>query len=212
MARILIVYGTSYGQTERIVGEIARVLTGCHHTVSVLRGDRLPAGLALEEYDGFVVAASVLFGRHQRYVRAFVRDHVARLNAAPSAFVSVCGAMAGSNSEGERRAEGYRDEFLDTTGWRPGMARSFAGGLPYTRYRPWVRWMMKLISRRTGRPTDTSRDYDFTDWSGVGEFARQFVGLIAAARQRPPRERRWRPRRVHLTKTSRLTVSSDTTS
>jgi hypothetical protein len=69
--------------------------------------------------------------------------------------------------------------------------------------------MMKRISRRTGRPTDTSRDYDFTDWNGVNEFARQLVSLIAAVRQRPPRERRWRPRRVHLTRTSPVTVSSD---
>jgi menaquinone-dependent protoporphyrinogen oxidase len=180
MAKILIVYGTAYGQTERIAQEIARVLTGSQHAVNVLKGDRLPTSLALDEYDGFVVASSILYGRHQRYIHAFVRDHLARLNAVPSAFVSVCGAMAGSAPEAAVMAQGYLNKFLRTTGWRPAMARSFAGGLAYSRYRPWVRWMMKMISRQTGRPTDTSRDYDLTNWSGVNQFARQFAGLFAA--------------------------------
>jgi menaquinone-dependent protoporphyrinogen oxidase len=42
--------------------------------------------------------------------------------------------------------------------------------------------MIKMISRRTGGPTDTSRDYDFTDWSAVAEFARQFGGLLPGDR------------------------------
>jgi menaquinone-dependent protoporphyrinogen oxidase len=181
MASILIVYGTAYGQTERIAQLIARVVRASDHEVTLLHGDRLPAGAALEAHDGFVVAASVLFGRHQRYIERFVRDHLAKLNSAPSAFVSVCGAMAGASPEGAREARQYLDRFLQRTGWRPAIALSFAGGLPYTRYRPWTRWMMKLISRRTGRPTDTSRDYDFTDWAGVAQFAERFAGLLPPA-------------------------------
>jgi menaquinone-dependent protoporphyrinogen oxidase len=181
MARILIIYGTAYGQTERIAREIAGVLREAAHAVDLVKGDRLPAGWAIDEYDGVVVAASVLFGRHQRYIRAFVREHLARLNAVPSAFVSVCGAMAGSNPEAASMAEGYLRKLLATTGWRPTLTKSFAGGLPYTRYGPWVRWMMKMISRQTGRPTDTSRDYDFTDWSGVRDFARQLADLFPLA-------------------------------
>jgi menaquinone-dependent protoporphyrinogen oxidase len=182
MAKILIVYGTAYGQTERIALEIARVLRNSEYAVDVARGDRLPTGLALDEYDGFLIAASVLYGRHQRYLQTFVRDHVTRLNAMPSAFVSVCGAMAGSAPEGVAMAQGYLEKFLRTTGWLPKIAESFAGELAYTRYSPWIRWMMKMISRRTGRPTDTSRDYDLTDWARVDQFAQQFAALFAAAR------------------------------
>ena len=183
MARILIVYGTAHGQTERIAREIARALTDAGDDVTAVQGNRLPAGLEPREYDGYVVAASVLYGRHQRYIRAFVRRHLASLNAVPSAFVSVCGAMAGSNPGAARTAQLYLQKFLDTTGWRPTLAKSFAGALPYTKYSPWVRWMMKMISRRTGRPTDTSRDYDFTDWSDVQQFARRFAGLFAVSAQ-----------------------------
>jgi menaquinone-dependent protoporphyrinogen oxidase len=187
MARVLIVYGTAYGQTERIAHEIARVLRESEHEVSLARGDQLPSGMTPDAYDGVVVGASVLLGRHQRYIESFARAWAPRLNVLPSAFVSVCGAMVGPAPEAERAARAYRERFLEATGWHPAIARSFAGGLAYTRYRPWVRWMMKMIGRRTGRPTDTSRDYDLTDWSAVTQFAREFAGLL-----RPDREGRAR--------------------
>src|SRR6185295_5922534 len=112
MSKVLIVYGTAYGQTERIAQEIARVLRESDHEVSLMRGDRLPAGMSLGEYQGVVVAASVLFGRHQRYIERFVRERGARLTTLPSAFVSVCGAMANPALEGERVARGYRERLL----------------------------------------------------------------------------------------------------
>src|SRR4029453_16020551 len=69
MPRILIVYGTTYGQAERLAGRLASGLRDAGCTVDMHRGDRLPAGLGVESYDGVVVAASVLMGHHQRYIR-----------------------------------------------------------------------------------------------------------------------------------------------
>jgi menaquinone-dependent protoporphyrinogen oxidase len=180
MSRILIVYGSAYGQTARISQRIAQGLAQAGHRVITLDGKQLSPELSLAEYDGFVIAASVLFGHHQRYIEAFVRRHVDRLNAGPSAFVSVCGAAVGSAPEGMRQAQGYADTFLRQTGWRPQAIRLLAGALPYTKYGLFTRWMMKMISRRTGRPTDTSRDYDFTDWDDVDEFAHELAGTLAA--------------------------------
>ena len=68
-------------------------------------------------------------------------------------------------------ANGGRDPTLEAfsarTGWHPGRAVSFAGALPYTRYNPLLRFVMKRISHTT----DTSRDHDFTDWKAVRAFA-----------------------------------------
>lgn len=187
MARVLIVYGTAYGQTERIVREIARVLRESEHEVRLERGDQVPADMSLGGYDGIVVAASVQVGRHQRYIERFVRQRATWLMTLPSAFVSVCGAMAAPGPEAARTAQGYRDRFLASTGWHPSLARSFAGGLAFSRYRPWVRWVMKLIVRRAGGPTDTSRDYDFTDWPAVAEFAREFASALPGDSHHPLR-------------------------
>jgi menaquinone-dependent protoporphyrinogen oxidase len=180
MADILMVYGTSYGQTEKIVKRMAERLTELGHRLSVWRGDALPTEQRLEDFDAVVVGGSVYFGRHQRHLEEFVRDHLAPLNGMPSAFVSVCGALAAGWPHGPREARKYVQRFLARTGWRPEFTRSFAGAVTYTQYGRLIRWVMQRISRRTGRPTDTSRDWDFTDWRAVDDFAEKLHGFLKA--------------------------------
>jgi menaquinone-dependent protoporphyrinogen oxidase len=177
MANILAVYGTAYGQTERIVLEIARVLRGMGHKVTTIKGDR-PDGFSFDGVDAVLVAASVLYGRHQRYIREFTRRYAANLNALPSAFVSVSGAAAGQSPEGRRQAQECVDRLLEETGWRPRLVELVAGAMAYTRYDPVTRWIIKLISRRKGGPTDTSRDHELTDWQAVDRFARRFGEVV----------------------------------
>ena len=63
--KVLLVFGSAYGQTEKIVRRLAIRLEENGNRCVVARGNALPPGLRLEEFDGFVVAGSVLFGRHQ---------------------------------------------------------------------------------------------------------------------------------------------------
>jgi menaquinone-dependent protoporphyrinogen oxidase len=184
MKRILIVYGTSYGQTARIVRAIAGVLEDMRFMVTCRRGDELRDDTPLDGFDAVLVAGSVLFGRHQRYIEEFARTHATTLAALPSGFLSVCGALGGSWVKGEKEAAGYREDFARRTGWHPARAWSVAGRVAYTEYPFLVRLVMQLISWRTGLPTDTSRNYEFTDWSHVERIARLFgdeVGEIPVA-------------------------------
>jgi menaquinone-dependent protoporphyrinogen oxidase len=174
MSKILVVYGSKYGQTGRVVHRIAGVLRDAGHAVDVYQGDQLPHSLSLADYDGFLVAASVLMGHHQKYIRDFARRHAERLNGAPSAFVSVCGA--GGDPP---RAQAYVDALLRETGWRPTVTRSFTGAVAYTQYGWLSRWFLRLISRRKGLPTDTSRDWDFTEWNEVERFAAELAVTLA---------------------------------
>jgi menaquinone-dependent protoporphyrinogen oxidase len=184
MSQVLVVYGTSYGQTGKVVERIARDLTHRGHRVTVWKGDNLPTHYRLDDFDGFVIAGSVQFGKHQSYLTDFVKQHASRINPRPAVFVSVCGALAGSWARGEIEAQKYVARFCEETGLLPGIARSVAGALPYTRYSFPVRWVMKLISRATGRPTDTSRDWEFTDWDQVDRIAAEFAADLASAAPR----------------------------
>ena len=178
MAKVLVVYGTAYGQTQRIARRIVDQLADQGHTVSMYKGDNLPAYLPLEDYDAFMVAASVIRGQHQRYIRDFARRNAMRLNVAPSAFVSVSGAAAGSPDQARECVE----EFFRQTGWHPAIWATFAGAMAYTQYGPVLRWIMKLISRRQGGPTDTSRDHEMTDWAAVDQFAERLAqGLVVSS-------------------------------
>jgi menaquinone-dependent protoporphyrinogen oxidase len=39
---------------------------------------------------------------------------------------------------------------------------------------------MRRISAKEGGDTDTSRDYEYTDWAAVDRFARELVTRVAA--------------------------------
>jgi menaquinone-dependent protoporphyrinogen oxidase len=54
-----------------------------------------------------------------------------------------------------------------------------AGALLYTHYNFFIRWMMKRIVATAGGDTDTSRDYEYTDWNDVRAFARDFGASVA---------------------------------
>lgn len=188
--RILIVYGTSYGQTARVANRLHRLLFERGFDVTLLDGAAVPADFCPVDYDGVLVGASMIMRGYQRHIAMFVRRHAAVLNARPSAFFAVSGA-AGSKNPLER-AEAHRlmEEFCRKAGWHPVLAVSLAGAIAYTRYNFVLRWAMKRISRKEGGSTDTTRDHEYTDWHQVeqlaAEFAERVDEAVLRARGEPP--------------------------
>ncbi|MFC6726091.1 flavodoxin domain-containing protein, partial [Halobium palmae] len=95
------------------------------------------------------------------------------LNDRPTAFLSV--SLSASDEATRAEAEGYVDEFLAETGWTPDATLAVAGAVPYTKYGFLKRLLMKRIVGKRGGDTDTSRDYEYTDWDAVDEFAAAFA-------------------------------------
>jgi len=121
----------------------------------------------------------------------FVKRHIEELNRIPTAFLSVSLSEAGAEdtkAPQERRAQAVLDVrkmiegFLVETGWHPTLVRAVAGALPYTKYNLLMRFIMKWISRRAGGDTDTSRDYEYTDWAAVERFAAEFEAPLREPR------------------------------
>jgi len=180
--KILAVYGSEYGQAEAVIRRIANALERSGHSVSISRADRVPRGTNVADFDAVLVGASIIMGRYQRYVRDFVRRHLDDLNRLPSAFVSVSGASPEDVPEWRTAATEYVAKFLTETSWSPRWKATFSGALRYKRYGIVTRWIMKRISAHSGGPTDTSRDYEFTDWAAVDRFGSEVVSAVARER------------------------------
>ena len=166
MLRILIPYGTTEGQTARISEYLADVFRDHGHEAYAadIKGSGAPEP---DDYDD--------------YVRDFVKENRNALERLPSAFFSV--SLAAHDDTGQ--AEGYIEEFVEETGWRPGMVGLFGGALLYTHYGFIKRYVMKQITRHKGSPdTDTSRDYVYTDWESVKHFAEEFLELAPSRTSR----------------------------
>jgi menaquinone-dependent protoporphyrinogen oxidase len=188
MTRVLIVYGTGEGQTAKISERIARMIRNRGHTADAVDAGDLAKGSTTEGYDAAIVGASIHMGKHEDYVRDFVRENRALLESIPSAFFSVSLTAHDATEKARKEVEGYVESFEEETGWRPDKVAIFAGALLYTHYGFIKRRMMKKIVRDTGNPdTDTSRDYEYTDWNEVERFTEEF--LEEAARQLAPNAR-----------------------
>lgn len=178
--RVLIVYASAHGQTEKIAARIGDVLTDAGIGVTMVRASEVPRSLPIVAFDAVVVGASIHFNRHQRTVERFVRDNAASLGRVPSAFFSVSGSAARTTPEERAAASRYVERFLADCDWHPNRSIALAGAVRYTRYNPLLRWVMRRISAKAGLSTDTSRDHEYTDWTQVQRLAEDIAALVPA--------------------------------
>jgi menaquinone-dependent protoporphyrinogen oxidase len=181
--RTLIAFGSTQGQTRKIVDFIAARWRDAGHDVAVI--DAARAGRTTDPllYDAVLLAASLHLGRYQPAVVRFARVNAAALSNIPSSFVSVSLSAAGKDADDLAGLDRADQALFARTGWHPTQVHHAAGALAYTRYNFLLRPIMKRIARARGASTDTSRDCEFTDYAALGRFVDAF--LIAAMQSAP---------------------------
>lgn len=178
MARILVLYGTTDGHTRKIAERLGGALRDAGCAAEVVEARRAGTAVIPDYYDGVMVAASIHAGGYQRAVRRWVQWHAAGLNDRPSAFVSVCLGVLEQRPEAQRAVREILERFLQRAGWRPEVTQTVAGALPYTRYNWFKKWALRRMAAKAGMQTDTSRDYEFTDWGQVRALAQDFAARV----------------------------------
>lgn len=171
--KILVVYSTTEGHTRKIAGFISGILQNAGHEVTIADATDDPP--LPEGYDAILMGASIHVHKYQSALTDYITRHVNVLNKMPGAFFSVCLAVASDIEEEHREAEKITKEFMAQTGWNPIMTTQVAGALKYTEYDYFKRIIMKMISKREGRTTDTSKDHEYTDWKAVERFVNEFA-------------------------------------
>ncbi len=180
MARVLILYGTTDGHTRKIATAMAGVLTGEGSRVDTFDAKDVASDIRPEDYDGVIVAASIHLGGYQRAVRRWVRDHAEQLNRRRGAFVSVCLGILEQRAEAQREVREIMARFLADSGWSPTQSTTVAGALLYTKYGWLKKWIIRRIVAKAGGDTDTTRDFEYTDWNELRAFARAFAQQVDA--------------------------------
>lgn len=187
MKPFVVLYATREGQTQRIAEHVAEVVRARGHSVNVrdvrdVQERREPFDMA--RYQAAILAASVHVGKHEPEMIAFVKHHRAELDSMPTTFLSVSLAAAGAEDPeqtAESRAKAAADcrsaidKLVADTGWRPTRVKPVGGTLAYTKYNFLVRFVMKRIARNASMPTDTSRDYEMTDWKALDRFVDEML-------------------------------------
>lgn len=175
MSKYLIVYGTKEGQTAKIAERIGDIIRQLGHTVDIFDARNTSKSLSVDGYNGILVGSSIHMMQWSNDARNFVRDNITPIKNVSSAFFSVSMAAAGKDPKAASGVNQWVQKFLDSTSWHPKTVGNFAGCLAYTKYGFITRWFMKSIAWAQNQPTDTSKDYEYTDWDQVKTFAEDFV-------------------------------------
>lgn len=176
--RVLMLYASTEGQTEKIARFIAgEVKVGGHQVDLFNLNHHQPAPVG---YDRVIVGASLHMAKYQAAVTHYLRNHADMLNKQATAFISVSLTAASHDKDAWDDLEEITSHFMDSTGWRPLMVLQVAGALKYTQYDFFKRWVMRSIAKKEGRSTDTSQDYEYTDWVDLRKFVEAFVRSKAA--------------------------------
>jgi menaquinone-dependent protoporphyrinogen oxidase len=187
--RVGVFYATREGHTRRIAERIANDLRKRGFDVDS-QCVQHPLVFDLRNYSAAVLAASVHAGSHEPEMVKFVKENRTSLESMPSAFVSVTLSEAGvekSEATPAEHAQFVADvdqmlaKFFAETQWHPKRVKPVADALLYTHYNFLVRFIMKRIARKAGAATDTSRDYDYTDWAALDRFVEEFAAEIRAS-------------------------------
>jgi len=176
MSSFLVVYGTSEGQTSKVAESIVGALTRRGHAVEAVDIGS-SSNVAVDVFDGVIVGSSVHYGEHDEAVRSFVEDNLEVMNDLPTAFFQLSLSSAVDDEEKRAEAAGYIDGFLEETGWEPDRICALGGALRYSKYGFLKRLMMKRIAGKVTGDTDTSRDYEYTDWDEVEAFTDDFASF-----------------------------------
>lgn len=165
--RLMVVYASRYGQTEKIAQRIADVAKreGMACEIAEVANASTP-----DDFSDVVIAGSVYFGSYARSLSRYVRQNVATLAKRHTAFVTVCNEVE----------QAPVAKFLRSTGWTPDTTAAFAGALRYTRYGWFIRFVASRAARAHGADADTTRDFEYTDWHAVEAFARTFLAEAKA--------------------------------
>jgi menaquinone-dependent protoporphyrinogen oxidase len=180
-------YATREGQGKRVAEHVAASLRANRFDVEVCNVRDSPELIDTQPYQLAFVIASVHLGHHEREILRFVKSHRADLVRLGAPFLSLTLSEAGAEdltAPPEKRraaaadAQRMIDVFVQDTGWRPAYVLPVAGALAYSKYNFFIKLIMKNIARNAGGPTDTSRDYEFTDWDAVDRFVLQRVSPV----------------------------------
>ena len=170
MSVSLIIYSSTDGHTKTICEKIRSVSKNSDSIKIVPLSEA--NDLSLHIYEQIIIGASIRYGKHNKNLYKFISLNKKILEKKRSAFFSV-NVVARKPEKNTPETNPYMQKFLKISNWKPDKLGVFAGKVDYPKYRFIDKHLIRLIMFITKGPTDTSKSYEFTDWSKVEEFTKE---------------------------------------
>ena len=168
MTKILIIHSSVDGHTTHICERIRSLRNDLDIDIISLSKTK---NISLNKYEMIVIGASIRYGKYRKELFEFIDKNLNIIHSKKNAFFSV-NVVARKAEKNSTDTNPYIEKFLLKTSWKPKIIDVFAGKIEYPKYNLFDRSIIKFIMWMTNGPTDTSKTFEFTDWSKVEKFAK----------------------------------------
>ena len=170
MSGSLIIYSSTDGQTK-IICEKIKNFSKNSESIKLISLEEAH-DFNLQSYENIIIGASIRYGKHNKNLYKFISSNKETLEKKRSAFFSV-NVVARKPEKNTPETNPYMKKFLKISNWKPDKLGVFAGKVNYPNYGFFDKYIIRLIMFITKGPTDTSKSFEFTDWSKVEDFAKE---------------------------------------
>ncbi|MDA9606552.1 menaquinone-dependent protoporphyrinogen IX dehydrogenase [Candidatus Pelagibacter sp.] len=166
----LIIYSSTDGQTKNICEKI-KSFSKNSESIKLISLEEA-SDFNLQLYENIIIGASIRYGKHSKNLYKFISSNKETLEKKRSAFFSV-NVVARKPEKNTPETNPYMKNFLKISNWKPDKLGVFAGKVNYPNYGFFDKYIIRLIMFITKGPTDTTKSFEFTDWSKVEDFANE---------------------------------------
>ena len=170
MSGSLIIYSSTDGQTK-IICEKIKNFSKNSESIKLISLEEAH-DFNLQSYEDIIIGASIRYGKHNKNLYKFISSNKETLEKKRSTFFSV-NVVARKPEKNTPETNPYMKKFLKISNWKPDKLGVFAGKVNYPNYGFFDKYIIRLIMFITKGPTDTSKSFEFTDWSKVEDFAKE---------------------------------------
>ena len=171
--KVLIAYATTEGQTRKISRAVADQVAELGHQAELLDTARKRRDVHTDDFDAFIVAASVHQDRHQNEIEVFVAASLDVLSAKPGMFLSV--SLAAAFEEKSADATAYISDFIARTGWTPPHSLAVAGSLRSEEDDYFQQQILEHVILKDQDELRPDEPQEFTDWTGLASAVKDFL-------------------------------------
>lgn len=174
--KILILYSTHEGQTEKIAHHIQSRLKPYFEIVC--QNILVHSEVDIDAYDIILIATSIRYGFYHKKIKTFILNNKILLSRKITAFIGV-NLVARKPNKNTPESNSYTRKFLEELEWKPTISAVFAGALYYPKYNFLDRTMIRFIMWMGKGETNTSIPIvEYTDWESVDQFSDNLKQLI----------------------------------
>jgi menaquinone-dependent protoporphyrinogen oxidase len=178
MQKVLILFASREGQTAKIARQIREHLAQEGIAVDLVnaKDTRATAQIALEQYNLLIFGVSMHAGGLARELVRFINRNAEEIKQQHRTLFLVL--LSAATKDPQLRARTLADaqqKVQRQLNVSFDQIEMIAGALTYSKYSMPVKWLMRRIAKEAGGDTDTSKDYEYTDWSQVARYAARLI-------------------------------------